>query len=461
MSKLRFLNWVINGLFILWLAACSQNVNQETTSPLIEATSTSVCLEGECIQEQATYEVVASPTATAAIMPCIADKQLYAQKPVGLAGTLVYRFIRDADTLYLIGGHPLRQYSLKVDDQLAFRLIGFSPSGKWLAYLTGSPYEGIPQTIHLLSSTGEVVQTTPTELVTTEAGTFKGSLGDILWINDETMLLYIYQPDPEYPDTFPLAIKALLNPFTGEWQQSYMEGLERKSTGTVAFAPDMTRVLFLSDIEGHSAEIRLQDVVQQQILWSQDADLETLFAWEKNWTGSAAWSPDSNYVAFTIVESRQEDNRPSGDGVYVLDREGVTGKIITDFYARYGLHFRAGALSWSPDGRYLAMAVSAASADSDDPSGSEDQFYLYDLKNDKLMDLCWFRGSSAGSQSTTMGLVWSPDSRYLVYVATPAVSEDGHDMPPALILVDIYKGEVIELVENAVELGGWSAHFTP
>ena len=139
----------------------------------------------------------------------------------------------------------------------------------------------------------------------------------------------------------------------------------------------------------------------------------------------------------------------------------MTGKIITDFDSRYGRRFTTGALSWSPDGRYLAMSVSIANSDPDNPYTLENRLYLYDLKNDELVDLCWFRGSTADTRSTTMALVWSPDSRYLAYAASPSVSENNQHLPPALILVDIYTGEVIELVENAIQLGGWSESFLP
>ncbi|HRQ42238.1 MAG TPA: hypothetical protein PLD25_30330 [Chloroflexota bacterium] len=458
MRRYKFSRWLV--LTMAWLVACGGNGHQAPVS--LPTETTPVCPEAECIQEQATHEIAASSTATTTVTPCAADRQLYAQKPVGLPGTLVYRFIRDADTIHLIGGHPLRQHSLEVNDQDAFRLVGFSPSGDWLAYLTGAPYESIPQTIHLLSSSGEVVQTTPIELVPTEAGTFKGTWGSVLWVNDKTMLIYIAHPHPEYPDASPLMIKALLNPFTGEWQPNYLEGMERKQTGMVSFAPDMTRVLFYSEAEGHLPEIRLWDREREVILWSQEDIQDTLLTSDsKIWTGSAAWSPDSNWVAFTAVESRNEDDRSLGVGVYLLDREGSAGRIITDFHVRYGPPFTAGTLSWSPDGRYLAMSVSIAGSDSDSSDVQEDRFYLYDLKNDDLLDLCWSREIHSGYNSTMRTLVWSPDSRYIAYVANVSVLEDGQRLPRTLILVDIYTGEVMELVENAVLLGGWSAFFTP
>ncbi len=455
MSRHEFLSWVV---LIMLLNACSGDKYQEPSSFPTETVP--VCLGDKCTQNQDDHDVASSITITATVSSCVEDRQLYAQSPAGLPGTLVYRFIQDTDTLHLIGGHSLAQRSLEIDDH-SFYLIGFSPGGEWLAYRTGSPYKGIPQTLHLISSTGEVIQITPTELVPTETGSYSGIWGSMLWVNDQTLLLYMTQPDPDNPDAPPLVIKALLNPFTGEWHQSHLEGLERKPTGTVAFAPDMTRVLFFSEAEGRFPEVRLWDMVQQEVLWSREDALDTLFTWEKNWTGSAAWSPDSAWVAFTAIESRKEDNQPSGVGVYLLDREGVTGKIITDFDSQYGRRFTTGALIWSPDGRYLAMSVSIVSSDPDNPYVPENRFYLYDLKNDDLIDLCWFRGIDSGYNSAMRTLVWSPDSRYLAYVASPSVSENDQRLPRALILVDIYTGEVIELVENAVLLGGWSAHFTP
>jgi WD40 repeat protein len=461
--------WIV--LLILWISACGGGRYQESTPAVTEITLS--CLGYECGRVE--HQVIDSATAlavtvtayqdeqnladnaaTTAITPCVEEQELYSQELEGLPGALIYR--AKANIVQLIGGKPLVQSTLEIDDP-TFYLIGFSPDGKWLVYRTGSPYEGIPHTLHLLSHTGEVVVTTPTELAPTAAGSYSGSWGSMLWVNDETLLVYILEPDPENPGAPPLVVKALLNAYTGTWQQSYFEGLERKPTGAVVFAPDMTRVLYLSQAEGRWPEIRLEDIVQQEILWSEVDTLETLFSWEKNWTGSATWSPDSAWVAFTAVESWREDGRRSGVGVYLLDREGRNGKMITDFDVRYGHGFTAGALSWSPDGRYLSMSVTIASSDPDDPYGSESRIYLYDLGTDKLIDLCWLRGVDSAHNSTMNALVWSPDSRYLAYAASPSVSKSS-----TIVLVDIYAGKATRLVEDLVirfKIGGWSSHFSP
>lgn len=445
-------------LLILLLTACNRDAHPIPSS--LSGEPITDCTEEECIQSKDAFEVGNNIAAIPSVLPCSENRENYVQNLPGLSGTLAYMLAQDTKNIHFLGEEFAIERSIEVDDA-PFYLIGFSPDGKWLAYRTGIPFEGIPQTINLISNVGEVIQTTPTELISMEASNYSGIWGSMLWVNSHSMLIYITQTDLGNPESTPLVTKALLDPFTGEWLQSYLRELERKSTGSLAFSPDMTHVLFISEAENRFPEIRLWDLTQQELVWSQQDALTTLFSWEENWTGSAAWSPNSNWVAFTINENQMGDNKPSDIGVFLLDKEGVAGKAITDFFSRYGRPVTTGALSWSPNNRYLAMLISIDKSDENDPFALESRVYLYDLQEDELIDFCWVRGNSIETRSTTKALVWSPDSRYLAYVAPPSVSENNKPLPSALILVDIYTGEVIELVENASQLGGWSENFLP
>lgn len=401
------------------------------------------------------------------VTPCIANDNVTLPTNLegGLPGALSYIF--RLKEIRLIGGDPLTdQLLVSVTGRVNPNLKGFSPSGQWLAYSTGSPFLGVPQTLILISGNGQRISTVPPtdELVPLETGSYMGTWGDMVWVNDETILVYILQPLEDLP-TYPHYIKALLNPFTGEWQQPSLEDLDRQPDGALSFSPDLTRVLFVSEVEDHPG-IKLWDLTRQGELWQDSGDTkDTHFALsDQAWMGAAAWTPDSAWVAFTAVENRGEHNWPAvaAQGIYLLNRDGSQGHFITDYYKRYdGRRFTTGDLSWSPDGRYLAMSVFVGGYPNLDRSFTrQNRLYLYDSVDDKLTDLCWLLGDTPGAHSATRSLVWSPDSQYIAYAGYSSDPSDAEN-PSALIVINIYTGEVTAVLKEAVLLGGWSAHFAP
>lgn len=422
-----------------------------------------------CTPSSKRFGDVASPQPTdtpeRTITPCTLDSEtkLSTNLERGLPGALSYIRLEE---IRLIGGDPLTdQVFVSTVGKINPALEGFSPSGQWLAYSTGSPFEGVPQTLTLVSNDGQRVSTTPStsELVPLEAGSYTGTWGDLVWINDETILVYILQPLEDLP-TSPRYIKALLNPFTGEWDQSFLERLDRRSDGAILFSPDMTRVLFVSEVESLSV-VTLWDLDRQEELWQNWEDTRDthFFLSDQAWLGGAAWAPGSDRVAFTAVENRSEHGWPavSAQGVYLLEREGRQGHFITDFYKRYGRHFTTNDLSWSPDGRYLAMSVFVGGyADLDRSFTPLNRLYLYDSVDDRLIDLCWLLGDTPGTHSATRTLVWSPDGQYIAYAGYSSTSFD-EETQSGLVIVNIYTGQVAGILKEAVLLGGWSGYFSP
>lgn len=444
MSKWLFKPSLFGLLLVFTITACTQPVNEGNDPALPPPTD---------ILERT-------------VTPCITDSDttLSTNLESGLPGILSYMF--RLEEIRLIGGDPLSESVLiSMVGEANPSLVGFSPNGKWLAYSTGSPFEAVTPTLTLISGDSDRINVTPPtgDLVPFEANSYTGTWGDMIWINDETMLVYILQILEDSP-AYPHYIKALLNPFTGEWEQSFLEKLDRPSDGAVLLSPDMTRAVFVSEVEGFSV-VKLWDMAQEKELWQNSEDTrDTHFSLsDQAWLGAAAWSPNSHWVAVTAVENRGEHSWPavSAQGIYLLDRESHQGRFITDYYKRYGRFFTTNDLSWSPDGRYLAMSVFIGGyPDLDKPFTPLYRLYLYDSVDDKLIDLCWLLGDTPGAHSSTRALIWSPDSQYIAYAGYSSNPFD-EATSPTLIVVNIYTGEATALLQEAVILGGWSAYFSP
>jgi WD40 repeat protein len=92
-------------------------------------------------------------------------------------------------------------------------------------------------------------------------------------------------------------------------------------------------------------------------------------------------------------------------------------------------------ISWSPDSKYLALAV----RDSDELS-----VLFYDISSGKYISQC----PVAKVNDMWPPLIWSPDSSHI------AISQI--DSP--ILILDIFSGDVLELVQHGRVLG-WSNKF--
>ena len=144
-------------------------------------------------------------------------------------------------------------------------LIGFSPNGQWLL-----GFAETPQTLRLVSKDNDSFDITilgfPMEVNAEIA-----KLSTMFWISNETVLVYISQPLEDAPG-LPHYIMALLNPFTGEWQQSVISGLDRRLDDVLLTSPDMSRALYVGRADGGFPIIRLDDLANQKVLWETPED---------------------------------------------------------------------------------------------------------------------------------------------------------------------------------------------
>ena len=220
----------------------------------------------------------------------------------GLPGSVAY--IGDGG-VRLVGGTPLTDRLLLDIGQIGaenFSEIGFSPNGEWFAYVTGNPYEGISQELHLISANRDEIVTVPEyELVPTQVGTDIGNWG-AWWISDRYMGVSARDPIQFYHTRMVIGI---LDPFTGKWNNALLEALPAYEPGpnyphSMAFSPDLKRVLTLA--EGtNTVWLVLFDLENERELWRDDRFYESSFV-SGGVGDTVAWSPDGSVVAFGGVE---------------------------------------------------------------------------------------------------------------------------------------------------------------
>jgi WD40 repeat protein len=333
-------------------------------------------------------------------------------------------------------------------------MIGFSPDGEWFAYFTGSAYEGYPYRLHLISAKGNELTTIPAyEIVPIQKGDYAGAWS-VRWLTNHYMLIAISAPMENCSDRL---IYAVIDPFTGKWNESILENLPDRATargheGAVAFDQSLSRVLYAANMQGDNdfsiVSPVLWDTKHQMELWRGRELYDSSFTYGRR--GSASWSPDASQVAFVGPENPDFSGelRSSQQGIYLLDRSGDSLRVITSFLATKGI-FSTGGLSWSPDGRYLAFQLLLRTDTNEEATYS---IYLYDLETDQVIYLC---SREQTVYFDTDAPVWSPDGHYLAYTSTNYSSE-GSQVIKSLNVVNIHTGEVVTVAEPIGQLGGWS-----
>lgn len=355
----------------------------------------------------------------------------------------------------IMGGDPTTIYPLFSSDPGPFiTYLGLSPNGHWLAYSSFPPSVGYTETLHLLSAEGQELTITPTESdvlpLRTDTHQIVWRFGS--WVSNEQLWVHLIDGRPH--EQASLDVKPVLfNPFTGIWEQAMVYDLPNRSLpDSIAFSPDLQRVFYIADNSSDynlEIDVVMWDVIRRQVLW-QDNRTSTF---ELGMNGEAAWSNDGAQIAFSMGETV-----PSYDslyeGVYLLDRDGQNLHLITDFRSTYkGQIVLTQYLAWSPNNRYLAF-VTEHFVESR-PEEPINEIYLFDTLTNQLINLCPFRDSGNGIGNTSGALVWSPDSRALIYACALPIPNTSNAVCP-LTVVDIYSGEVVSLSEKTESVIGWS-----
>jgi Tol biopolymer transport system component len=148
--------------------------------------------------------------------------------------------------------------------------------------------------------------------------------------------------------------------------------------------PDSTErvngdIAFVSDRDG-SEQIYLMD--------SEGRNQYQLTRIKNIGLGGLSWSPDGQYLAFTLRPSEKQ-----GSAIYTIRADGSELRRLTSGYADHSP-------SWSSDGKYLAY-VSARGGPYDVWIMDHNGIHLWQITNDPRWEMC---------------ATWSPDGKYVGYV---------------------------------------------
>ncbi len=188
--------------------------------------------------------------------------------------------------------------------------------------------------------------------------------------------------------------------------------------GLGSFSPDGTKITFgqnwgneralmVYDLSEHRNHVLLTMPNLDQALWSPTGDT-IAFAGRASGTGSLCLYifRVSDKKLSQVVDSSSEPGVSGGfswgpGGKSIVYQDGENNIWITDLDKKTREKVDRGWYpTWSPDGRFVAYGVA------DDPYHKG--FVIYDLKTRK-------KESILAGKLATWGLVWSPDSRYLVH----------------------------------------------
>jgi Tol biopolymer transport system component len=185
--------------------------------------------------------------------------------------------------------------------------------------------------------------------------------------------------------------------------------------GKPVWSPDGGRIAF------STSSNRLDRL---DIYWinSDGSDLTHVYN-DNSYGGRITWSPDGGQLLF--------DSRVSGDfNLYMINLDGSNLRILADSEITWGPS--AGRASWefnptwSPDGQFIAFGT--------DRAGGAVDIYVVDQHGNQPLNLTEPTGANSGP-------VWSPDSRWVVYLSVEG-----------LHITDPNSGQTVKL--NDLSLGG-------
>jgi len=266
------------------------------------------------------------------------------------------------------------------------------------------------------------------------------------WTDDRRVVLYRSEPGVTYLkyDTY-----LVLDPFTGQRRvlgrdfrkfpnPPYPRTLGWEGWYGVLYDPTFTRAIYPQLVGTNDQQLTyaLWDVSQQRLVTSLDNSF-ALPAQDNDIYPMPHWSADGSKFVFRGL--LDVSSTLALFELYSVSRDGQVEQLT---HLTSVALVQDGNLSWSPDGRYIAMFLNHWRVSiSQEPARAA----VLDTTNLEIKDYC-FPVSSGGG----LGLprpIWSPDGRQFL------VSEQG--VPhPRVILVDIIKGFAAQISQDT-EATGW------
>jgi len=137
----------------------------------------------------------------------------------------------------------------------------------------------------------------------------------------------------------------------------------------------------------------------------------------------------------------------AGAEIFVVEPGAAGAMRVTNLTGRYGAARLSGeqtihALSWSPDGRYLAFWVMEIIGPDMAANIGHAVIHVLDTMSGKITAYCGFATNRASPRLPA--LVWSPDGRYIAFGVD--VPED--DRAALLLILDTLSGDYTEVSEG-------------
>jgi WD40 repeat protein len=222
------------------------------------------------------------------------------------------------------------------------------------------------------------------------------------------------------------SVPAIYDPFKKEWQFDWFRELpdrykalsSRIKAHEVGISPDLSRMLYPANNLG----INLRDLNRNVNIWTDQSFLNPYAEFIR-------WSPDSQLVAAANLPLEPHDRR-----LMLISRDGQVNQIADATYPSPELSIID--ISWSPNGRYLAVM------DSHDIT----TLYLFDRESDRYV----YRCPLPGIDNSVVRSIWSPDSAWIAF--SPKTSSP-------LFILNVQTGEVIKLLAEGIA-AGWSDQFS-
>lgn len=249
------------------------------------------------------------------------------------------------------------------------------------------------------------------------------------WIDNDWLLVKSEWNDPTYH-------KVLLNPFTAEIKEITLPPIHNPYPGDLLikdpqadYDTSFTRVIYLYDDPiSYFVNFALWDVQADKLLW------------EKVWGSDMAWPEWSSDEQWLAVVSPTQKNK---EELFIVDRDGQNETQLTNLATTYpGMNIDIGALSWSPDGRYISFWFNVRKG----------EFYedwhlaVLEIQTRKIMDYCYFYPSK---DFIPPGALWSPDSQHLALNIIPDASLE--NVYP--IVIDVPHNRAVRLPSGGPAIG--------
>jgi WD40 repeat protein len=247
--------------------------------------------------------------------------------------------------------------------------------------------------------------------------------GDVQWWNDDLLLVWT----PEY--------RVYLRPV----DDLNAERIYLPAEGVLAIQPGGYQALaMVQDSDGLQ-----RYMVDLAARYNNAPPRRVYLAPDRAYFNAGAWSPDGQTLAYVGDGAFDEQNGITGAELFLLDAQGDTPRQMTTFSATQGAvrinGFDPGRLSWSPDSNWLAFWVMELLGS--DPAANSGQAVLHTLNinTGEVRRYCGF--ATDDHTPNPPRLVWSPDSSHVAFAGDVPNDNKG----ALLLALNIESGVFTEL----------------